>query len=115
MEEVSEAERNKASRPYDGMVGFSEEHKQWAAQLLVTAANLERGYQAFHGSGNLQVFRGRRSRSAGGKAIEGEATTRMRTREQGKKGTRRNSTRNIRVALAGQMSGPGESSTVPID
>jgi hypothetical protein len=43
MEEASEAERNKASRPYDGMVGFSEEHKQRAAQLLVTAANLERG------------------------------------------------------------------------
>jgi hypothetical protein len=45
-----------ASRPYDGMAGFSEEHKQRAAQLLVTAANLERGYQAFRGSGNLQVF-----------------------------------------------------------
>ena len=56
MEEASEAERNKASRPYDGMDGFSEEHKQRAAQLLVTAANLERGYQAFRGSGNLQVF-----------------------------------------------------------
>ena len=41
----------------DGMAGFSEEHKQRAAQLLVTAANLERGYQAFRGSGNLQVFR----------------------------------------------------------
>jgi hypothetical protein len=47
MEEASEAERNKASRPYDGMVGFSEEHKQRAAQLLVTAANLARGYQTF--------------------------------------------------------------------
>ena len=56
MEEVSEAERNKASRPYDGMDEFSEEHKQRAAQLLVTAATLERGYQAFRGSGNLQVF-----------------------------------------------------------
>ena len=56
MEEASEAERNKASRPYDGMAGFSEEHKQRAAQLLVAAANLERGYQAFRGSGNLQVF-----------------------------------------------------------
>src|SRR5260370_23095964 len=44
MEEASEAERNKASLPYDGMAGFSEEHKQRAAQLLVTAANLERGY-----------------------------------------------------------------------
>jgi hypothetical protein len=41
MEEASEAERNKASRPYDGMAGFFEEHKQRAAQLLVTAANLE--------------------------------------------------------------------------
>ena len=56
MEEASEAERNKASRPCDGMAGFFEEHKQRAAQLLVTAANLERGYQAFRGSGNLQVF-----------------------------------------------------------
>jgi hypothetical protein len=56
MEEASEAARNKASRPYDGMAGFSEEHKQRAAQLLITAANLERGYQAFSGSGNLQVF-----------------------------------------------------------
>jgi hypothetical protein len=55
MEEASEAERNKASRPYDGIAGFSEEHQQRAAQLLVTAANLERGYQAFRGSGNLQV------------------------------------------------------------
>ncbi|MGC1952227.1 MAG: transposase [Gammaproteobacteria bacterium] len=56
MEEASEAERNKASRPYDGMVEFSEEHKQRAAQLLVTAATLERGFQAFRGCGNLQVF-----------------------------------------------------------
>ena len=56
MEEASEAERNKASRPYDGMAEFSEEHKQRAAQLLVTAATLERGFQAFRGSGNLQVF-----------------------------------------------------------
>jgi hypothetical protein len=56
MEEASEAERNKASRAYDGMAEFSEEHKQRAAQLLVTAATLERGFQAFHGSGNLQVF-----------------------------------------------------------
>ena len=56
MEEASEAERNKASRPYDGMAEFSEKHKQRAAQLLVTAGTLERGYQAFRGSGNLQVF-----------------------------------------------------------
>jgi hypothetical protein len=56
MEEASEAERNKASRPYDGMAQFSEHHKQLAAQLLTTAATLERGYQAFRGSRNLQVF-----------------------------------------------------------
>jgi hypothetical protein len=56
MEEASEAERNKASRPYDGMAEFSEQHKQLAAHLLTTAATLERGYQAFRGSGNLQVF-----------------------------------------------------------
>jgi hypothetical protein len=57
MEEASEAEHRKASRPYDGMAEFSEEHKQRAAQLLTTAATLERGYQAFRASGNLQVFR----------------------------------------------------------
>lgn len=56
MEDASEAARSKESRPYDGMAEFSEEHKQRAAQLLVTAATLERGYQAFRGSGNLQVF-----------------------------------------------------------
>lgn len=56
MEEASEAERNKTSRPYDDMAEFSEEHKQRAAQLLATAANLKRGYQAFRGSGSLQGF-----------------------------------------------------------
>ena len=56
MEEASEAERNKASRPYDGMAEFSEHHKQMGTQLLTTAATLERGYQAFRASGNLQVF-----------------------------------------------------------
>jgi len=55
MEEAAEAERNKVSRPYDGMAQFSEQHKQLAAQLLATAATLERGYQAFLGSGNLPV------------------------------------------------------------
>src|SRR3984893_18480600 len=40
MEEASEAERNKPSRPYDGMAQFSEQHKQLAAHLLVTAATL---------------------------------------------------------------------------
>lgn len=56
MEEAFEAERNKPSRPYDGMAQFSEEHKQLAAQLLTTAATLERGYQAFLGSANLEIF-----------------------------------------------------------
>jgi hypothetical protein len=56
MEEASEVERNKASRPYDGMAQLSEQQKQMAAQLLTTGATLERGYQAFLGSGNLQVF-----------------------------------------------------------
>ena len=56
MEEASEAERNKASRAYDGMAQFSEQHKQLAVQLLTTAATLERGYQAFRGSGHLQGF-----------------------------------------------------------
>lgn len=35
MEEASEAERNKASRPYDGMAEFSEQHKQMGTQLRV--------------------------------------------------------------------------------
>ncbi|MBN6741993.1 transposase [Acidithiobacillus sp. MC6.1] len=56
MEEASEAERNKASRPYDGMAEFSEQHKQMGARLLTTAATLERGYQALRAGGNLQVF-----------------------------------------------------------
>jgi len=34
-----------ASRPYDSMSEFSEEHKQRAAQLLATAATLERIFQ----------------------------------------------------------------------
>ena len=56
MEEASEAERNKASRPYDGMAEFSEQHKQIGTQLMTTAATLERGYQALRAGGNLQVF-----------------------------------------------------------
>ena len=55
MEEAFEAERNKAARPYDGMVPLSENHKQLASQLLTTAATLERGYLALRGSGNRQV------------------------------------------------------------
>ncbi|MEO6823562.1 MAG: hypothetical protein ABI167_02335 [Nitrosospira sp.] len=56
MEEAFEAERNKASRPYDGIGKVPEQHKQLATQLLTTAATLERDYQAFRGCGNLQVF-----------------------------------------------------------
>lgn len=56
MEEASEAERNKPSRPYDGMSQLPEQQKQMVAQLLTTAATLERGFQAFLGGGNLQVF-----------------------------------------------------------
>lgn len=57
MEEASEVKHRKALRPYDGMTEFSESHKQIGAQLLTTAAALERGYRAFCASGNLQVFR----------------------------------------------------------
>lgn len=56
MQEAFEAERSKASRPYDGMAQFSDAHKRQAAELLATAATLERGYQAFRASGNLQIF-----------------------------------------------------------
>ncbi|MFZ1828595.1 MAG: transposase [Candidatus Competibacteraceae bacterium] len=55
MEEAFEAERHKGSRPYDGMAPLSEPHKQRAAQLLATAATLERGYQAFLESGSAKV------------------------------------------------------------
>jgi hypothetical protein len=55
MEEASEAERNKSSLPYDDLAEFAEEHKQQAAQLLTTAATLERRYQALRESGNPQV------------------------------------------------------------
>jgi hypothetical protein len=54
MEEATEAERSKVSRPYDGMARFSEQHKQLAAQLLTTAATLERSYQALSGSAHLE-------------------------------------------------------------
>ena len=55
-EEASEAERNKASRSYDGMAEFSEEHKLQGAQLLTTAATLEHGYQACRSSDHPQAF-----------------------------------------------------------
>ena len=50
MEEASEAERQKASRPYDGLTPLSEPYRQQGADLLTTAATLERGYQALRGS-----------------------------------------------------------------
>ena len=55
MEEATEAERQKASRPYDGMAEFSDEFKTWGMRLLQAAATLERGYQAFRGNG-MAVF-----------------------------------------------------------
>jgi len=55
MEEASEAERNKVSRPYDGMAPFSEPQRQLAAQLLTMAATLERGYQAILGCTDPQA------------------------------------------------------------
>jgi hypothetical protein len=55
MEEAFAAERRKASRPYDGLAPLSEPYKQRAADLLTTAATLERGYQALRGSGSRQV------------------------------------------------------------
>ncbi|RMR11002.1 hypothetical protein ALP90_200173 [Pseudomonas amygdali pv. ulmi] len=57
MEEASEAERRKASRAYDGMPDFSPDNKQTGEQLLTRAATLECTYQAFHASGDTQVFR----------------------------------------------------------
>ena len=56
MEEASEAERNKASRPYDGMAEFSEQHKHRGTQLLTMAATLEQGYQALRAGGDRHVF-----------------------------------------------------------
>jgi hypothetical protein len=57
MEEAFEAERQKGSRPYDGLAQFSEPHQQRAAHWLTTAATLERGYQALLGRGNRPVVR----------------------------------------------------------
>lgn len=57
MEAAFEVERNKASRSYDGMGAFSEQHKKMSIQLMTTAATLERGYQAFCESGDIPVFR----------------------------------------------------------
>lgn len=56
MEEASEAESKKESRPYDGIEKLSEQHRQIGSQLMSTAATLEHGYGAFIGCGNLAVF-----------------------------------------------------------
>ena len=60
MEEASEAERQKPSRPYDRMAVFSEHHQQVGAQLLTMATALERDYQALQGMGHLDAFRSQR-------------------------------------------------------
>ncbi len=56
IEDAFEAERNRTSRPYDAMAEFSEQHRLQAAQLLTTAATLERGYGAFGDSRKPRVF-----------------------------------------------------------
>ncbi|MGB0849586.1 MAG: transposase [Thiolinea sp.] len=56
IEEASEAERNKPSRPYDGMETISAAHQQQGGGLLTTAATLERGYQALREIDNPQAF-----------------------------------------------------------
>jgi len=55
MEEAFEAERQKGSRPYDDLAPLSEPYQQQGADLLTTAATLERGYQALRGSDNRPV------------------------------------------------------------
>lgn len=57
MEEGFAAEQKKACRPYDGAQEFSEPYKKMMATIWTDAATLERGYQAFLGSGNLNVFK----------------------------------------------------------
>ena len=51
MEEAFEAERRKASRPYDKVPELPEHHKQTMEAILTNSATLERGYQAFLQSG----------------------------------------------------------------
>ena len=61
MEETSEAERNKAARPYDGIAELSDAHKQVGAQLLTMAATLEQGYLALRASDKQRVIKSGRS------------------------------------------------------
>lgn len=56
MEQASEAERNRPSRPYDDLIPLPEQFKKQGLELLTVAASLERGYQAFVGSAKLRVF-----------------------------------------------------------
>ena len=51
MEEAFEAERRKASRPYDQAPELPEHHKRTMEAILTNSATLERGYQAFLQSG----------------------------------------------------------------
>jgi len=56
MEEAFEAERRKASRPYDHLPELPERHKQTMSAILTNAATLERCYQAFLLSGCPAAF-----------------------------------------------------------
>lgn len=56
MEEASEAERRKSTRPYDNLPKFSELHQQMMSSLLSNAATLERGYrEILDGGKSLQL------------------------------------------------------------
>ncbi|WP_187181805.1 MULTISPECIES: hypothetical protein [Serratia] len=55
METAFEYESQTSSRSYDGMPEFSATHKHIMAQILTTAATLERGYLAYQGHA-LTVF-----------------------------------------------------------
>jgi len=56
MEQASESERNRPSRPYDDLTPLPEQFQKLGLQLLTTAASIERRYQAFVGSAKLRVF-----------------------------------------------------------
>lgn len=57
VEQAFEQERQKPTRPYDGLPMMSEQHKHMMNALLTTAATLERGYQGYINAGLLAVFR----------------------------------------------------------
>jgi hypothetical protein len=60
MEEASEAERRKPSRPYDGMPQFAEHHQRAMTAILTNAATIERGYMAFLQAGKPILFTAQR-------------------------------------------------------